>query len=188
MNDFYLKVYLFFNGICIDTASLVKNADPRAVAVCFFVSAAGVWAIDRYVFKKGSVVYSLIAGAYLTFLLSVTVLGRVPELSSSWDGLFHTYAEALNGNDGMKFDILFNVILYVPVGLLSARCRDNTRTVVFILLLSAAIEFVQLFTSLGIFELSDVINNFVGGAAGLFLARMAARLSGRIKNRRENSL
>ena len=176
MNLFLYRVYLFFQGIVLDIVELVKHADPFAVLICFIASVAVIFCVDRYMFKKRSVAYILTASIYLTFLISVTILGREPGLNSSWDGLFRTYTEAFSGNAGMRFDILFNVFLYIPIGILVSRNRNDLGNIIFILCLTVIIEFVQLFTGLGVFEISDMINNFVGGSIGLGIARLTEYL------------
>ena len=175
-NPFLLKVFLFFQGIYLDNVGLVKNANPYVVIICLASSVLLIYFIDRYPLKKGSIIHALFAGLYLTFLLSVTLFGREPVLTSSWDGLFHTYNEAFNGNVGMQLDILFNIFLYVPVGFLLSRYNRDVGIIIFIFALTVIIELIQLVTSLGIFELSDIINNLIGGIIGLGIARLTAGL------------
>jgi glycopeptide antibiotics resistance protein len=185
MNDFYTQIYLFFNGIYIDIVGLVKNADPILVIACFIICVAAVYLSDRFLFKKGSVLFALVFGAYLTFVLSVTILGRKPELLTNWNGLFHTYTEAFSGNAGLQLDILFNIFLYVPVGMLLSRYRNDYINIGIILTMTVVIELAQLITSLGVFEISDVINNFIGGLIGLGVARMTLMLYHTIKENRK---
>ena len=185
-SPFFLKLFLFFQGIYLDIVDLVKNANPYVVIVCFAVSAAAIYLFNnRILHKSDSIVYAIIAGLYFTFLLSVTLFGREPVHRSSWNMLFHTYTSAFDGNAGMRYDILFNVFLYIPIGILLSRYRKNLLIILCFFILTVVIEFVQLGTSLGVFEISDIINNFIGGLIGLGIARLVRWIIKSIKSKRK---
>lgn len=184
MDDFKIQVYTFLQGIYQDVYELTKSINPWIASVCFAVGFVLIILADKRFSKKLSIPFSVVAALYLTFLLSLTILGREPDKQSSFDKLFYTYQQALSGDEGMAFDILFNIILYIPVGILISRYKNNLADMIFILSLTTVIEFVQLITSKGIFEISDIINNFVGGLIGLLIARMAAKLFQCIKKRK----
>lgn len=99
---------------------------------------------------------------YAFLILAETVLIRKPfqgehiklELFWSW--------RAWNVQ---KEQILANVIMFLPVGVLAGRiCRWKGLWVAFGL--SAAIEILQLVTSRGLCEFDDVIHNMIGAVIG----------------------
>lgn len=176
MKSFFYQVFLFFQGIIIDIYSLVKGVNIFSVILCFIICFLIIWAFDKQVSKRISIFFVIVSSIYMTFLFSITLLGREPVMKSSIDGLFYTYIKAAQGDFGMQLDILFNIFLYIPVGLLIARYRNTKANIIFLLLLPTTIEFIQLITSRGIFEISDIINNFIGGFFGLSLARMISNI------------
>ena len=94
-----------------------------------------------------------------------------------------TYENAIAGDDGSRFDILYNIVLYIPVGLLISHYKKTTIDIIVLAVMPIAIEFTQLITTRGVFELTDIINNFIGGLIGLGIARLTAKLYRLIKDR-----
>ena len=187
MDDFRYRVFIFLQGIYQDIHELIKGVNPWVAFVCFTIGFVLILLADKRFSKKLSIPFSVVAALYLTFLLSLTILGREADKHSSFDQLFYAYHQAfIVGDGGMIFDILFNIFLYIPVGLLISRYKNLLADILFILLLTTVIEFVQLITSRGVFELSDIINNFVGGLIGLLIARMIAKLIKIIKRKRRD--
>ncbi len=81
----------------------------------------------------------------------------------------------------MKLDICHNILLYVPMGMLLWRYKNVKWEVLFLLFFPAAIEFAQLATCRGIFEISDILNNFIGGLIGLFTVFIIKKLYKKIR-------
>lgn len=175
--------YYFLQGFWLDIKLLIANASPVPIIICFIVSLALLLFIERKRLRFGSIVYSIIAALYLTFLLTVTVFGRTGGNTSAWNQIFLTYERALAGDDASKLDILYNIVLYVPVGLLIFRNKSTNVDIIILASMPLAIELVQLITTRGMFELTDVINNFIGGMIGLGIARLTAKLYRLIKDR-----
>lgn len=69
--------------------------------------------------------------------------------------------------------ILFNMLMFAPLGfllpLLSARTRRFVTVLLLSLLVTTGIEAVQAVTRRGIFELDDLLHNTLGSLAGFFL-------------------
>jgi len=77
----------------------------------------------------------------------------------------------------MVADALVNIVLFVPLGAALATCRRSAVGILTsALVLSAAIESVQLALPGRQSSLADVIFNTAGAGAGLLLARLAPRL------------
>ena len=139
-----------------------------AIATLLGVTAWRVW-------KKPSL--GLLVG-YAFLILAETVLIRKPfvgehiklELFWSW--------RAWNVQRGQ---ILTNVIMFVPVGVLVGWIwRWRGLWVAFGL--SVAIEILQLITARGLCEFDDVIHNMVGAAVGVGIVMLCAKLCGEAEN------
>jgi len=98
----------------------------------------------------------LLAG-YLFLILAVTVLDRRPgpKLIPFWS----------YGVKALRMEILLNVILFIPVGLLAPRWKTVGLEAGY----SMLIELAQLISYRGLFEFDDVIHNALGTAVGVLL-------------------
>ena len=169
---------------------LISHANIFAVSVSFILFILIFYLIEKKLSKKKSIVYVIICALYATFLLTVTVLGRLPNSTSNIYNLFLTYKEYYNGNMGAKYDILYNIFLFIPVGLLTIRYKQVKFIIGVLLVLPIFIEFTQLVTSRGVFEITDIINNEIGGFIGFLIALLFSILLQSIKqvlsNRRKD--
>ena len=178
-------IYYFVQGFVIDIQTLIANASPVSVSVSFVLLLALFLFIERKRLRFGSVLFSVTAAMYGTFVLTVTLLGRASGVESSWDQLFRIYQRALNDDGGAKLDIFYNIVLYYPVGLFISRYKRTGLDVAVLFAMPLMIEILQLITGRGMFELSDIINNFVGGVGGLFTARLICLFCRYIKGTRK---
>ena len=133
-----------------------------AVAVLLCVAVWRIW-------KKLSL--GILAG-YAFLILAETVLIRKPfigehiklELFWSWRVWEKQHKQ-----------ILANVTMFVPVGLLCGRLRKWKGLAVAVGL-SVAIEVLQLITTRGLCELDDVFHNTVGAVVGLGIMTMVRKM------------
>lgn len=81
----------------------------------------------------------------------------------------------------LLWEILLNVILFIPVGVLARLLGVSLRPVfIFSLIFSLSIELTQYFTCLGLCEIwDDVMHNTVGGVIGWLACEYMVR---RLKN------
>lgn len=118
------------------------------------------------------IIYALLFSVYMTFLLGVTLMNRKPEQSYRLElQLFWSYLETIrDGNTGLGKQILYNILAFVPFGILVpmtfGRMRKASRVILVAVLLSAMIEITQLVFKCGLCELDDVINNTLGAGLG----------------------
>ena len=102
----------------------------------------------------------LLAG-YLFLILAVTVLDRRPGPKMTYELIpFWSY-----GVKSLRMEILLNIILFIPVGLLAPRWK----TVGLAAGYSMLIELAQLVSFRGLFEFDDVMHNALGTAIGVLL-------------------
>ena len=105
---------------------------------------------------------------YLFLILAVTVLDRRPGPKMTYELIpFWSY-----GVKSLRMEILLNVILFIPVGLLA----PGWKTVGLAAGYSMLIELAQLVSFRGLFEFDDVIHNALGTALGVLLALGIRRL------------
>lgn len=109
---------------------------------------------------------------YIVMILGITFLNR----GSAFEGrtnlhLFSSYREAWNKFTlrGWQF-IMFNILMFVPLGfilpLINRKFRKIQWTMGLAIIFTLFIEFFQLFTGLGIFEVDDIFNNILGALIG----------------------
>lgn len=126
---------------------------------------------NRLFSNKRSVYLCVLWSCCLTVIFSITFLGRQFDMAeNSVDKIFLTYQLLVQGKTNAWYEILFNVILFVPWGILcSIEKRLLSKSLVLGMLFSLGIEMTQLFTGVGLFEVCDLINNTVGIIIGYIL-------------------
>ena len=162
---------------------MVTNANPFVLLACFIILLLTLLLFERKRLSFGTVLFSIFASLYFTFVLTVTILGRSEGTESSWDRLLSIYSRAIGGEQAAQFDILYNIVLYFPIGLLISHYKQNNIVIIALFAIPVTIELCQLITTRGLFEISDIINNFLGGLIGLGIARLTAKLYNIIKDR-----
>lgn len=118
--------------------------------------------------------------AYLTLVFASTVLLRTTAHGSGISLVpFSSYREAfIVGNRSLAFEILENIVLFMPAGLaLGYLCR-NSGTGASLLaiagtaMFSVGIEFLQYVYGVGVLEFDDLFNNTLGIIIGFVIARL----------------
>lgn len=180
--SFLSDLYGYTMGTLREIWMLISNANAYAVSFSFLLFIAVLYFTDKKFSKKRSIVFIVICSLYATFLVTVTILGRLPVHSSSIDNLFLTYIKCYYGDSGAKYDIIYNIALFVPVGALSIRYNKRfIYNIGFLILLPTVIESIQLITYRGVFELTDIVNNAIGGVIGYSLALLLFAFAKAIK-------
>lgn len=129
--------------------------------------------------KKKIILSQMISGLLLTVYLGVVFASTVFTRTS--DGIWHyeliplwSWREVLIGNTYMLPEIVLNVILFIPIGILiSVLLHRKIRWwqgLLLGILLSAVIEVSQLVLCRGLFEWDDMIHNGVGCMVGCVMA------------------
>ena len=177
--------YYFFQGFWLDMKLMVTEANSIVIAACFVVFLAVFLFLERKQLRAKSILFCVTAAFYGTFLLTVTLLGRSTGIESSWDQLFSIYTKAFHGVAGAGWDIFYNIVFYLPVGLLISHYKRTEIDLIVLAAIPTIIEFCQLITTRGLFEISDIINNFIGGLIGLGIARLTSKLYHTIKENRK---
>lgn len=123
---------------------------------------------------------------YLSCVLSITILGRdIGTIESSFDKIFMTYKVWLiDRKSWLKYEVLANVILFIPLGVFLRRKNSVIRCILLVLLFTGMIEFYQLITETGLFEMCDIIDNSLGGLVGCIIVSIWQRYKAYKKHRR----
>lgn len=141
-----------------------------AVAFLYFFGCLAVPGLKKKV-TKPVIVSGLLFSFYVSQVIGITILNRTMTEEARYDlNLFDVYRIALNGNSVFLTQLIGNVLMFVPLGILTPICFQRMRTFIRMFfcafLCSLGIEMTQLCTHTGLFELVDLLNNTLGGAVG----------------------
>lgn len=166
----------------------LRHLDHSAVIVSFICSL--IVFIVLYIIKEKTISFKdivviIISPIYISILLAITLLGR-EELDK--DFFFESTSSIqllLDGNVSVFFDVLFNVLLFIPAGiLLSINLRVRPSCIV-VLCSTVCIEIIQSIFHRGRFEYIDIVTNLLGGIVGIGLYHLAVVCIKAIRNRME---
>ena len=144
-----------------------------AIALFYFSGFLFVPGTKRKV-TKSVVVSGLLFSFYISQVIGITLLNRTMTEEARYDlNMIDVYRIALEGNSVFLTQLIGNILMFVPFGILVPVCFRRARSVWKILAVSfsfsLAIETTQLYTHTGLFELVDLLNNTAGGLIGYFL-------------------
>lgn len=133
-------------------------------ALCF-------WAVKAGKMKKKSAVLLVLLILYITFVVTITLLNRTPTKRPRYMlKLFWAYRYIRAGRTTILAEKLWNVLFFIPVGLVLANLLPRGKywgSVVLAAILSAGIELAQLLSHRGLFEYDDMLCNTLGAALGV---------------------
>lgn len=107
----------------------------------------------------------------VALILWVTIFSRFGNESRYFYPPFWSYRAIVNGSRKDLLEVVGNVILFFPIGMITAlilRLKIN-QTILLGFTLSLLIESCQWFFWLGSFEIDDLVHNTIGAAAGAIL-------------------
>jgi len=122
---------------------------------------------------------TLVLLIYAIFIAYITLYDRKPYLTAMNLDLFWSYRSWFNGESTTGVQILQNIAMFIPFGVISmsffdallgekksARIKCLGLTALIGLALSLVVEFCQYWYGLGLFELDDLFNNTLGCLLG----------------------
>jgi glycopeptide antibiotics resistance protein len=136
----------------------------------------GVFAFLFY--RKGRLRFSSFASIpmlafYLSFVVTITVIARIKSAKAQYKlALFWSYKAIQNGRTELRAEIFWNIVLFIPIGiLLSLILAGKLKWLVILIsmLLSAGIEVTQLLFHRGLFEFDDIVHNTLGAVTGVLV-------------------
>lgn len=147
-------------------------------------------AINRVTGKSNYVNVSLwgkLSLIYVGFILLVTLFIR--EIGSggklAWTPFWSWKMVLLHHNLQLLWQILLNILLFVPLGILLAINRGRSAKVMVLsgFGLSLCIELCQLIFRLGLFEWDDILHNGAGCVLGMLVVRACRSFTQKVKIR-----
>lgn len=145
--------------------------------IVIFTVAAGLF-YGKY--KQGRIVMSQAVSAllllwFLAVVYGSTVFTRTPSLERTYElELFWSWKEVFRGSGEMLKEILLNMILLFPAGMLlpgaAGKKLSWKKGLVFGLFVSTVIEISQLVLCRGLFEWDDIIHNGLGCMGGCIVS------------------
>ena len=123
----------------------------------------------------------LVLTLYLSFVLAGTLINRLPDPINEGKIIpFWSYWEMIfNNNENMWKQILYNIFVFIPWGillpLLYTKARQMRVTILSAAIFSAGIELIQLIFRLGYFEFDDIFNNTLGALIGYGLWKLVSK-------------
>lgn len=141
---------------------------------------------QQEVYAKTGMIASMMLSLSVSFIFVMTVFGRTEGDSGFRIVPFASYSMALEGKDvELLLQILVNIAMYIPVGLLLPCCfqlfKKSRYAVLAAFLGSTGIELWQGLSKTGLFETDDILNNVLGALIGVGLYKMAGLVKQRIK-------
>lgn len=106
---------------------------------------------------------------YVYFILTRTIIGRVPVMEPIFRGFFWEV------KSGYWHDIAMNILLFVPFGFLVG----GKKGIAFGFLFSLGIETAQYYFRLGFCEMDDILNNTLGALLGVTLRSIFEKILSR---------
>ena len=146
---------------------------------------ACVWLINAYfagvmgylLFRNGRIkvvtfITMPILAFYLSFVAKITVFSRIPWYKPRYMLVpFWSYKAIAEGVDGIIPEVFWNVVLFIPIGILFMLFLTCKRkwviTIIIGFLLTTAIELIQLIFHRGYFEFDDIFHNTLGTVIGI---------------------
>ena len=123
--------------------------------------------------------FNILLLAYILLVLGKTVLFR--EVSAEVEANtypFWSYIEGFSSRRYILVQILLNILMFIPIGLLGSDALKTNRflkVTLFGLVLSLTIELLQLVFRRGLFEFDDIFHNTLGCIIGFYIYKIAER-------------
>ncbi len=120
------------------------------------------------------IVATFLLSTYYMLVLNSTVIGRYPMETRCELRLFWSYGAIAAGNKDLLQEVILNVVLFVPIGMLIAFLFDRRwiylKGLLTGFLASLTVETLQLIMQRGLFELDDIFHNTLGCVIGVVIS------------------
>ena len=180
MNYFFMltnKVYYLYN-------TLVKRCMIRLVHFWNINTKKGVVVMDERLLKYKKVtsilfiVYFLLLTWIIVFKTEFSISSLVTERSIN----LIPFKESVIVNGKISFsEIINNAIVFIPVGVFTAMLADNWKFIKMAAVpfgISLVYEIIQYIFAVGACDITDLINNTLGGIVGILIFKLRRRVLG----------
>ncbi|MDB2148222.1 VanZ family protein, partial [Enterocloster clostridioformis] len=121
---------------------------------------------------------------YAAALLYVTIFSRKMSVNVHIElSVFWEYRRALTGDKEWAIQIINNIVLFVPLGILYKEISDIMgmktswkSSMILGFFVSGIIELIQLSFRVGLFEYDDIFNNSIGMMSGYIFCRLIRKM------------
>ena len=142
--------------------------------ISFFVGIIAYICWRKGKIKGNSLISLPLFAFYLSFVLTITIIARIPSITVQYNFIpFWSYKAIFSGELKLIAQVFWNVVLFIPIGILLMlflTTKHKSVIVLFLsLLLSSSIEVIQLVTHRGLFEFDDIVHNSLGAIIGIGL-------------------
>lgn len=131
------------------------------------------WKRENWRIPRRQRVSLALLSVYVVLLFTILLIGRTNKAEPRFQmKLFWSYRAYLEGHYYLLFQNIFNVLLFVPFGLicpLAERRSGFRKTVLLGVGLSLFAELLQALSARGVFELDDLLHNSLGTVIGAAL-------------------
>ena len=146
------------------------------IILCAAIVSTVLVVYDRKRGRKIQTISTCVIIGYFTILICFTLLGRSNvHFDYNLELLFSTYIKLLRGVRYVEYDIIYNILLFIPFGYLLGQYRFN-KALCILCLSTLSIEIIQISFSVGLFEICDLVDNTLGGVMGYGLSIIVRRL------------
>lgn len=156
-----------FRQICAKVNGYVNAFSPMHVVPCFCVFFILLLLLNKNKWKSMQLGFMACWALYLTSVLEITLLGRTDGNVNTMQTFFVSYIQLWKHKYEIIYDMVFNVFLFLPMGILFSKFGGRKKISILIFIISLFIESAQFLTGRGILELSDLVNNTLGGIIGI---------------------
>lgn len=164
LEHFQAKTYYYLQNITIEK-----------ILIFYFCTLSFTSVLSKKKYRE-NFLYNCVLSCWITLIATITLLGRSLTAENNFGKLFSSFIELSQGHMEILYDIIFNIILFVPLGVL-IRIKCQTYKAIFIVMsFSFSIEIIQLATSCGVFEVSDLLANTIGGGIGVVFFDFITRI------------
>ena len=163
------------------------DVPEELIAGLLFVAVIGVVTVVRFVeSNRRNWIVGGLAAAYILVMLWITVISRLDRVSEE----FRYCLQPLWCIDAIKsglievlYEKVFNVIFFVPLGIISALATCKWwKVLLFGFITSVAIELLQLVTRTGMCETDDILCNTAGFVIGYGFVKLCSFFTYKIYN------
>ena len=159
-----MNIFSYYLEVIIDRI-------PRAVLIAAFlyIAISLIWGFWKN--KREALIFLLFG--YIAMVLYITVISRESKDHFTYSLTpFSSYYAIANGDKLLFPQIIMNIMMFVPLGLLIKSANRTWKWIYILLcglLLSITVETLQFFLLKGAAELDDIIHNTFGCFLGIIL-------------------
>ena len=189
MKELISYITNYMRGMTCDKIILIISA--MALIWCGMLSSLKIQKAKMY---RTRVIGTGLLSFILSNIIGVTLLGRTVMQNAVWQlQPFWSYLSVVHEGDRVLLaQIVWNIIVFIPVGFLLPMCfplfRMYHRALGVVIVMACAVELTQGITRIGWFEIDDIINNLLGTAIGVGVYVLCKKMLAERKKKKSEEL